>query len=112
MEDGDRHTLGLLLELRALAQECADTNADMTARFHQLLRSVSNSNTPEVAKELPFKVRQFIGKSDDLLRTLSLNGNIELARGAFEVAKRIYPNDRLVLLWGNWIVEDTNPSND
>lgn len=55
----------------------------------------------EVANELSIKVRQFIGKSDGLLSTLSLNGNIELARGAFEIAKRIYPNDRLVLLWGN-----------
>ena len=89
MEEGDRHTLGLLLELRSLAQECANANAEMTNRFHQLLRSVSSSNTPDVAKELPFKVRQFIGQSDELLRTLSLNGNIDIARGAFEVAKRI-----------------------
>lgn len=112
MEAGDRHTLGLLLELKALAKEASETNSELTDRFHQLLQSVSNPNSADVAKDLPFKVRQFIGKSDELLRTLSLNGNIELARGAFEVAKRIYPNDRLVLLWGNWVVEDTNPLND
>jgi hypothetical protein len=41
------------------------------------------------------------------LRTLSLNGNIELARAAFETARKIYPNDRLVLLWGSYVVEDT-----
>ncbi len=107
MEEGDRHTLGLLMELRALAKECADTSSDMAARFHDLLRSVSNPNAPDVAKDLPFKVRQFNGKSDELLRTVSLNGNIEVARGAFEVAKRVYPNDRLVLLWGGFVVEDT-----
>jgi hypothetical protein len=110
MEDGDRHTLGLLLELRALAREAAASSDDLAQRFHDLLRSVSNPNVQDVAKELPFKVRQFAG--DELLRTLSLNGNIELARGAFEVAKKIYPNDRLVLLWGNWVVEDTNPLSD
>jgi hypothetical protein len=111
-EDGDRHTLGLLLELRDLAKEASDSNHTLASRFHELLRSVSNPNAPDVAKELPFKVRQFIGQSDELLRTVSLNGNIELARAAFEAAKRIYPNDRLVLLWGNWVVEDTNPLND
>ena len=109
MEAGDRHTLGLLLELTALAKEASETNSELTDRFHQLLQSVSNPNSADVAKDLPFKVRQFIGKSDELLRTLSLNGNIELARGAFEVAKRIYPNDRLVLLWGNWVVEEYEP---
>ena len=81
----------------------------MTERFHQLLRSVSISNTPDAGKELPFRVRPFIEESDELLRTLSLNGNMEVARAAFEAAKRIYPKDRLVLLWGTWIVEDTSP---
>lgn len=112
MEDGERYTLGLLLELRALAREAANTNDALTSRFHELLRSVSGSNTPDVAKDLPFKVRQFIGQSDDILRTVSLNGNMELARAAFETAKKLYPNDRLVLLWGNWVVEDTMPLKD
>jgi hypothetical protein len=108
MEDGDRYTLGILLELRELAKEASDTNSTLTDRFQQLLRSVSSSNTPDVAKDLPFKVRQFVGKSDEVLRTLSLNGNIELARAAFEAARRIYPKDRLVLLWGAYVVDDTD----
>lgn len=107
MEEGDRYTLGLLLELRALANEAVETNSSLTDRFQQLLRSISNTNAPEIGKDFPFRVRQFAGHPDELLRTLSLNGNIELARAAFETAKRIYPNDRLVLLWGNWVVEDS-----
>src|SRR5215203_4002773 len=106
MEEGDRYTLGLLLELRQLANEEVDANSTLADRFHQLLRSVSNPNAPEVAKELPYKVRQFIGHSDKLLRTVSLNGNIELARAAFDAAKKIYPDDRFVLLWGSWVIED------
>ena len=107
MEEDDRYTLGLLLQLRALATEAAETNSSLTDRFQQLLRSISNTNAPDIGKDFPFRVRQFAGQSDELLRTLSLNGNIELARAAFETAKRIYPKDRLVLLWGNWIVEDS-----
>jgi len=107
MEEGDRYTLGLLLELKALAKEAADTNCDLSNRFHELLRSVSNPNAPELAKELPFKVKSFNGREP--LRTISLNGNIEIARAAFETAKKLYPNDRWVLLWGGYVVEDTAP---
>ena len=49
MEEGDRYTLGLLLELRKLANEAADANSSLANRFHELLRSVSNPNAPEVA---------------------------------------------------------------
>ena len=83
--------------------------ATLAHRFHELLRSVSNPNAPEVAKELPFKVRQFVGRSDKLLRTVSLNGNIDLAKAAFDAAKKIYPEDRFVLLWGSWVIEDSMP---
>lgn len=110
MDEGDRYTLGLLLELRALAREAADANSELSQKFHDLLRSVSNPNAPELAKELPFKVRSFLpDKPDEILRTISLNGNIEIARAAFDAAKKLYPSERWVLLWGAWVVEDTLP---
>ena len=109
MEEGDRYTLGLLLELRNLARDAANANSEVAGKFHELLRSVSNPNAPELAKDLPFKVRAFAVGSQDVLRTISLNGNIEIARAAFEAAKRLYPKDRWVLLWGSWVVEDTSP---
>lgn len=109
MDEGDRYTLGILVDLRALAKEAAESNSEFNDRFHQLLRSVSSSNTPDAAKEFPFRVRQHIGKTDEILRTVSLNGNMELARAAFEAAKKLYPNDRLVLLWAAFVVEDTAP---
>jgi hypothetical protein len=108
-KDGDRYTLGLLLELRKAAREAAEANDDLAARFHALLRSVSNPNVPDVAKDLPFKVRGFVGRSEEPLRTISLNRSIEVARAAFETAKRLYPKDRWVLLWGSWVVEDSMP---
>ena len=54
MEEGDRYTLGLLLELRKLANDAADANSTLANRFHE------DPNAPEVAKELPYRVRQFI----------------------------------------------------
>ena len=95
--------------MRKAALDAAAANDDIAARFHELLRSISNPNAPDVAKELPFKVRGFVGRSEEPLRTISLNGNIEVARAAFETAKRLYPNDRWVLLWGSWVVEDSMP---
>ena len=109
MEEGDRYTLGLLLELRKLAKKAADANDGLAAEFHELLRSVANPNAPELAKDLPFKVRSFAPGSQEALRTISLNGNIEIARAAFDAARKLYPNDRWVLLWGSWVVDDTMP---
>jgi hypothetical protein len=108
MENGERYTLGLLVELKQLSKEAADANSELYDRFHTLLRQVSSSNTPDIAKGLTFKVEAFAKDTDQHLRTISLNGNIEIARAAFETAKKIFPNDRWVLLWGAWVVEDTN----
>jgi hypothetical protein len=99
----------LLLELRKLAKKAADANDGPAAEFNELLRSVANPNAPELAKDLPFKVRSFAPGSQETLRTISLNGNIEIARAAFDAARKLYPNDRWVLLWGSWVVDDTMP---
>jgi hypothetical protein len=99
-------TLGLLLELRKLAKEAADLNNELSGNFQELLRSVSNPNVPDVPKDLPFKVRSFELGSKSVLRTISLNGNIEIARAAFEMAKKLYP---WVLLWGSRVVDYTDP---
>lgn len=112
MEEGDRYTLGLLLELRKLAKEASDANSEIAHKFHELLCSVSSSNTPDVAKELTFKVQSFVAGTSEPLRTISLNGNIEVARAAFEAATRLFPDDRWVLLWGAWVVEDSMPLPD
>src|SRR6476646_1762174 len=75
-EDGERYTLGLLLELRKLCEEAATSQDDYACRFHELLRSISSSNTPDVAKDLTFEVRGYIGRSNKYMRTISLNGNV------------------------------------
>jgi hypothetical protein len=55
-EDSDAHTLGLLNELRVLAQEISYGHSDYSERFHELLNRVSNPNLPDVAKDFGFRV--------------------------------------------------------
>ena len=108
-EDGERHTLGLLLQLRELCEKAADTQDDLAWRLHELLRSISSSNTPDVAAELTFRVEGFIGRSSMPMRTMSLNGNITVARAAYEATLKLYPNDRWILTWGGVVVADSMP---
>ena len=91
---------------RALAREPSDTDRHPRPAFPRPSAVGFEPQRLGQGEGVPFKVRQFVGKSEEVLRTLSLNGNIELARAAFEAAKRIYPNDRLVLLWGAYVVDD------
>lgn len=46
--------------------------------------------------------RRIDGERASSLSALFLNGNM-VARNAFEGAKRIYPQDRLVLVWGAYV---------
>jgi hypothetical protein len=49
------------------------------------------------------------GEYGETLRTISLNGNVEVARAAFRAAVRCYPHERWVLLLGAYIVEKYEP---
>ena len=55
-EDGEAHTLGILKELRDLAEEIGDGHKDYAHRFHKLLQKVHNPNLPDVAKDFGFSV--------------------------------------------------------
>jgi hypothetical protein len=76
------------------------------------LRQLQNPNVHGLDKELTFRVEALRdGEADypELLRAMSLNCSIELARGAFAAATRCYPNQRMVLKWGAYIVERHDP---
>jgi len=55
-EDGEAHTLGLLKELRALAEEIGHGHMDYAHKFHELLQTIKNPNLPDVAKDFGFRV--------------------------------------------------------
>ena len=83
----------------------------MAAELHDLLRKVANPNVHGLDRELSFRVQQTaLGEHGETLRTISLNGNAEVARAAFQGAVRCYPNQRWLLLWGAYIVEKYEPN--
>lgn len=113
-DDGDAHTLGLLVDLRNLCRRMGDEHHRMAAELHDLLRQVQNPNVQGLDKELTFRVEQLdpIAPGDqypEMFRSLSLNCNVQLARAAFEAACKCYPNQRLILKWGSYIVDRYEP---
>jgi hypothetical protein len=107
---GDGYTLGLLVDLRDLCMKIGANHYRLAAELHDLLRKVANPNVHGFDKELTFRVQQTaIGEYGETLRTISLNGNAEVARAAFNAAVRCYPGQRWLLLWGSYIVEKYEP---
>jgi hypothetical protein len=107
---GDGYTLGLLVDLRDLCRKIGDSHYRMAAELHDLLRKVANPDVHGLDAELSFRVQQkAFGEYGETLRTISLNGNAEIARAAFQAAVRSYPRERWLLLWGSYIVEKYEP---
>jgi hypothetical protein len=106
----DGYALGLLVDLRDLCRKIGDSHYRMAAELHDLLRKVANPEVHDLEKELTFRVQQKAhGEYGETLRTISLNGNADVARAAFEAAVRCYPQTRWLLLWGSYIIEKYEP---
>jgi hypothetical protein len=114
MEDaGDAHTLGLLVDMRDLCRRIAEEHDHWAAQLHELLRQVQNPNVHGLDKDLTFRVEQVRpGAHDETLRSISLNGNIDVGRAAFFAAVKHYPNSHWILKWGGYIVERYDPPVD
>ena len=113
-DEGDAHTLGLLVDIRNLCRRMGDEHRRMASELHDLLRQVQNPNVHGLDKELTFRVEQLDQKPDvdqhaEMFRSLSLNCSVTLARAAFEAACKCYPTRRLILKWGAYIVERYEP---
>jgi hypothetical protein len=116
-DDGDAHTLGLLVDLRDLCSNIADEHHRMASRLHDLLRQIQRPNVHGLDKEMGIRVEQLDEKGDpdgwpELFRALSLNCSITLARAAFEAACKCYPTKRLILKWGGVVVERYEPKKE
>lgn len=111
-DDGDAHTLGLLIDMRSLTDEIAAANEHVTARLNELVRQMRNPNVHGLDKELTFRVFQLQVTDQEYpetLRTISMNGNASVARGAFFAAGKAYPNYRWILKWGMMVLERYDP---
>ena len=115
MEDeGDAHTLGLLVDLRDLCTKIADNHHQYASQLHDLLRQVQNPNVHGLDKELTFRVEQLDETAaedqyPEMFRSLLLNCSVKLAHAAFEAACKCYPNRRLILKWGSYVLERYEP---
>jgi hypothetical protein len=83
----EAYTLGLLVDLRDLCRKIGDSHFRMASQLHDLLRKVAHPNVSDVDKELTFRVQQqAFGEYGETLRTISLNGNKDVALAAFNAA--------------------------
>jgi hypothetical protein len=113
-DEGDAYTLGLLVDLRDLCSRIGDEHHRMASELHDLLRQVQNPNVHGLDKKLTFRVEQLDehAPSDqypEMFRSLSLNCSQTIAQAAFEAACKCYPNRRLILKWGSYILERYEP---
>jgi hypothetical protein len=82
----------------------------VSAELHDLLRKVAHPSVAGLDHELTFRVQQHAaGEYGQQLRTISLNGNVRVARAAFDAAVRCYPDECRFLLWGNHVVAKYAP---
>ena len=58
MEEGDGHTLSLLIELRELCRKIAEHNEGYACEVHRLLQQLNNPNLHELGRDLRFRVIQ------------------------------------------------------
>lgn len=106
-EDGETHTLGILRELRALAEEISQGHMDYAHRFHELLQSACNPNIPDVAKDFGFTVFSHTDRAGARGRTIAVSSNITIAVAAWECACKIFPEDRWFVTWGGMVQYDS-----
>src|SRR5215216_6145645 len=106
-EDGEAATLGILRELKEMAEEISHGHMDYAERFHQVLESLKNPNLPDVAKDLQYSVRAYKRGTSELTRVIAVCGNPTVARAAYECAIKLFPNERWVLLWGGYLMDQS-----
>ena len=111
-DEGDALTLGLLVDLRNLCSRIGDEHHRMASALHDLLRQVQNPDVQALDKEATFRVEQLdehpVRPVPGAVRSLSLNCRQPSARGV-RAACRCYPNRRLILKWGAYILERYEP---
>ena len=86
---GNARTLGLLVELRELRSRIGDEHHRMASDLHAILRQNANPNGHGLRVAEGLDVRCGAARArrvGETLRTISLNGNIEVGRAAFDAA--------------------------
>lgn len=98
MDEGDDHTVGLLLHLRNLCMKISEHYEEDARDLHRLLQQVNNPNLHDLDYDLSFRVVQLgPGYYGETLRTVSANANLRLGHAALEAAVKLNPNSTWLL---------------
>jgi hypothetical protein len=109
-DEGDAHTLGLLVELRALCQKIANHNDGYAYEVHQLLQQLCNQNLHDLYRDLRFRVIELgPGYYGDTVRVVSANANLDLGHAALEAAVKQNPNKSWLLKYPGGVAGRYDP---
>jgi hypothetical protein len=106
-DDGEAITLGILRELREMAEEISRGHMEYAGRFHRVLESLKNPNLADVANGLQYSVRSYERGTRQLTRVIAVCGNPTIARAAFECACKLFPNERWTLCWSGYVMDES-----
>lgn len=111
MEDeGDAHTLSLLLDLRNLCTRIAEHHDTYAVDLHRLLQQVHNPNLHDLDRELSFRVLELgPGYYGETLRTVSASANLTIAHGAFQAAIKQKPTSAWLLQYPGGVAGRYDP---
>src|SRR5664279_692878 len=108
-DDGEALTVSLTAQLRDVCERISERHYDGAAELHELLQQLSNPNLPFVEGGLTYRVDQWDDAGNSLLRLIAACGNGSVARGAYNTAVKIYPEQRWTLRQGTQIIEEHLP---
>jgi hypothetical protein len=109
-DEGDAHTLGLLVELRALCQKIADHNDGYGHEVHRLLQQLYNPNLHVLDRDLSYRVLQLgSGYYGETLRTVSANSNLTLGHAALDAAVKQNPKSSWLLKYPGGVAGRYDP---
>jgi hypothetical protein len=108
-DDGDAHTLGLLVDPRDLCLKIAEHHEKYASDLHCLLLQVQNPNLHDLDRDLSFRVLELGPGYGDTLRTVSANANLRLGHAALEAAVKQNPKSTWLLKYPGGVAGRYDP---
>jgi hypothetical protein len=103
-DDGQRHTLGLVEQLRAESSELWRTSSRLYHHVDALLRELADPNLHDVPTNLPFRIELWDRHDKQIRWVVSASSSIAIAQAALDVSIAAYPNERFTLRNGMLVV--------